>query len=112
MGFLVDRVRRELTDEDIQKIAVTYHSWRGESGAEKYEDVAGYCASVKLIDIEKNGYVLTAGRYVGTKEVEDTDEDFETTMLELTVKLTRQIAEGAELDELIKKNLQRLGYGV
>ena len=110
MGFLVDRVRRELTDEDIQKIADTYHAWRGEADAGEYEDMAGYCASVKLKDIEKNGYVLTAGRYVGAEDIEDTDEDFETKMLELTAKLSEQMAEGIELDELIKKNLQGLGY--
>ena len=110
MGFLVDRVRRELTDEDIQKIADTYHAWRGEADAGQYEDMAGYCASVKLKDIEKNGYVLTAGRYVGAEDTEDTDEDFETKMLELTAKLSEQMAEGVELDKLIKKNLQRLGY--
>lgn len=110
MGFLVDRVRRELTDEDIQKIAATYHSWRGESNTAKYKDVAGYCASIKLKDIEKNGYVLTAGRYVGAEDIEDTDEDFETKMLELTSKLSKQMTEGAEIDELIKKNLQGLGY--
>jgi type I restriction enzyme M protein len=110
MGFLVDRVRRELTAEDIQTIADTYHAWRGESDADKYEDIAGYCASVKLKDIEKNDYVLTAGRYVGAEDIEDTDEDFETKMLELTAKLSEQIAEGTVLDELIKKNLRGLGY--
>lgn len=110
MGFLVDRVRRELTDEDIQTIADTYHVWRGEARTEKYEDIAGYCASVKLKDIEKNGYLLTAGTYVGAEDIEDTDEDFEAKMLELTLKLSQQITEGAKLDELIKKNLQGLGY--
>jgi type I restriction enzyme M protein len=110
MGFLVDRVRRELTEEDIAKVSATYHAWRGEQGTEQYEDVAGYCASVKLTDIEKNGYVLTAGRYVGAEDVEDNDEDFATKMQELTAKLTTQMTEGAELDALIRKNLQGLGY--
>jgi type I restriction enzyme M protein len=112
MGFLVDRVRRELTAKDIAKVAATYHAWRGEADTEQYEDVAGYCASVKLTDIEKNGYVLTAGRYVGTEDVEDNDEDFATKMQELTAKLAAQMTEGAELDALIRKNLKGLGYGL
>ena len=112
MGFLVDRVRRELTAEDIAKIAATYHAWRGEAGTEQYEDMAGYCASVKLTDIEKNDYVLTAGRYVGAEDVEDNDEDFATKMQELTAKLAKQMTEGAELDALIRKNLQGLGYDI
>ncbi|WP_223306850.1 SAM-dependent methyltransferase [Acidithiobacillus ferrivorans] len=31
---MADRTHRELTDEDIQKIADTYHNWRGD-GAEE-----------------------------------------------------------------------------
>ena len=30
MGRMVDRTHRELTDEDIARIANTYHAWRGE----------------------------------------------------------------------------------
>ena len=110
MGMLVDRVRRELTDEDIAKVTATYHAWRGEPEAGDYADVAGYCASVKLEDIAKNGYVLTAGRYVGAEDIEDTDEDFAIAMATLTKRLSQQMAEGAELDRLIKLNLKGLGY--
>jgi type I restriction enzyme M protein len=110
MGFLVDRVRRELTAEDIAKIAATYHAWRGEASTEKYEDIAGYCASVKLTDIAKNNYRLAVGGFVGAEEVEDNDEDFETKMQELTAKLATQMRNGAVLDALILKNLQGLGY--
>src|SRR3989442_3708355 len=45
LGRMTDRVHRELTDEDIQKIAGTYHAWRGDKGAGKYEDIAGFCKS-------------------------------------------------------------------
>ena len=110
MGVLVDRVRRELTDEDIVKIAETYHAWRSEANAGTYKDTAGYCASVKLKDIEKNGYVLTPGRYVGVEDVEVSDEDFAVSMTRLIEQLRQQMAEGAELDRLIKQNLQGLGY--
>src|SRR5579862_6011096 len=40
MGVLIDRVHRELTDEEIARIAATYHAWRGEKGAGEYKDVA------------------------------------------------------------------------
>jgi len=32
LGSMVDRTHRELTDEDIARIASTYHAWRGEGG--------------------------------------------------------------------------------
>jgi type I restriction enzyme M protein len=110
MGVLVDKVRRELTDEDTAKITLTYHAWCGEPDAGDYADVAGYCASVKIEDIAKNGYVLTAGRYVGAEDVEDNDEDFATSMATLTERLSQQMADGAEFHKLIKLNLQGLGY--
>lgn len=62
MGVLIDRVHRELTPEDIAGIAESYHAWRGDSGAGKYEDVPGFCKSATVEEIQKNGYVLTPGR--------------------------------------------------
>jgi type I restriction enzyme M protein len=110
-GVLVDRVRRELTREDILKIANTYHSWRGENDTEPFKDIPGYCASVQLKTIQDNSYVLTPGRYVGAEEVEDSDEDFVTSMQKLTLELQRQMEESEDLDRIIKKSLGELGYG-
>jgi type I restriction enzyme M protein len=110
MGVMVDRKRRELTNEDIQKITATYHAWRGENGVESYENIPGYCASAKLIDIQKNGYILTAGRYVGSEDIEDSDEDFEVKMSGLAADLKKEMQSSAELDMLIRKSLQGLGY--
>jgi predicted GIY-YIG superfamily endonuclease len=69
---MIDRVHRELTAEDIRKIADTYHAWRGNKDTRrKYEDVLGFCKSVTLDDIRDHGHVLTPGRYVGAAEVEE-----------------------------------------
>ena len=76
-GTLVDRVHRELSDDDIAKIAGTYHAWRGDKGAGKYEDTPGFCKSATLDEIRSHGHVLTPGRYVGAEEIEDDGEPFE-----------------------------------
>jgi type I restriction enzyme M protein len=110
MGVMIDRVRRELTDEDAQRIADVYHAWRGEKDAGEYSDVAGFCKSVKLEEIAKHGHVLTPGRYVGAEEVEDDDEAFAEKMSRLTEQLGEQMAKGAELDALIRQRLGGLGY--
>lgn len=111
MGVLVDRTRRELTDEEVQKIADTYHAWRGEKDAGEYADVAGFCKSASMEDIRKHGHVLTPGRYVGAAEQEDDGEPFEEKMLRLSVLWREQRAEAAKLDAAIEANLKELGYG-
>lgn len=110
MGELVDRTRRELTDAEIQKIADTYHAWRGEKNAGEYADVAGFCKSATLEDIRKHDHVLTPGRYVGAAEQGDDGEPFEEKMRRLSALWREQRAEGARLDALIEANLKELGF--
>jgi type I restriction enzyme M protein len=103
-------VHRELTAEEIAKIAATYHAWRGDSGSGKYEDVPGFCKSAKIEEIRKNGYVLTPGRYVGAEAAEDDGEPFEEKMHRLTAKLGEQLRESSRLESKIRANMKGLGY--
>ena len=105
LGRMIDRVQRELTDEDVARIAATYHAWRGDKGAGKYEDVAGFCKSATLEEMRAHGHVLTPGRYVGAEDVEDDDEPFEVKFPKLVAKLEEQFAEGCRLEREIRANL-------
>jgi type I restriction enzyme M protein len=111
MGRMVDRTHRELTDEDIARIAGTYHAWRGDPDAGGYEDVPGFCKSATLDEIRRHGHVLTPGRYVGAEAAEDDGEPFEEKMKRLVGQLKEQQAEARRLDEAIWRNLKELGYG-
>jgi type I restriction enzyme M protein len=110
LGVMVDRVHRELTPEDIRKIADTYHNWRGDGDGE-YRDVPGFCKAATLKEIRENGYVLTPGRYVGVEQAEDDGEPFEEKMARLVAELCRQREEAAKLDAAIRRNLKELGFG-
>ena len=110
VATMISRVQSELTDGVIERIANVVAAWRGEPDVEEYQDVAGFCRSVKLAEIVEHGHVLTPGRYVGAEEVVDNDEDFATKMQQLTEKLGEQMAKGAELDQLIRQKLGGLGY--
>jgi len=117
LGTNVSRVQIELTDDDIERIAQTVANWRGEPldvGGEiaEYQDIPGFCRSVKLAEIAEHGHVLTPGRYVGAEEVEDDDEAFAEKMQRLTQQLGEQMQKGAELDQLIRQKLGGLGYEV
>ena len=111
LGRMVDRTHRELTDEDIARIADTYHAWRGEEGADDYADVPGFCKSASLEDVRKHGHVLTPGRYVGAAPQEEDSEPFEDKMKRLVAQLREQQNKAAELDAAIKANLALLGFG-
>jgi type I restriction enzyme M protein len=112
VGTLVDRVHRELADEDIRTIADTYHAWRGDKNCEQeYVDVPGFCKSAALDEIRHHGHMLTPGRFVGAAEIEDNGEPFEGKMSRLTAELKKQMKEGAKLDQLIWANLGEIGYG-
>jgi len=111
LGRMVDRTHRELTDEDIARIAATYHAWRGEKEAGEYADIAGFCKSAPLDEVRKHGHVLTPGRYVGAEAQEEDGEPFEEKMKRLTATLRGQQAEAAKLDAAIAANLKEFGYG-
>jgi type I restriction enzyme M protein len=110
LGRMVDRTHRELTDEDIARIAKTYHAWRGESEAGTYADVPGFCKSAALEEVRTHGHVLTPGRYVGAEAQEDDGELFEEKMRRLAATLREQQTEAARLDAAIEANLKGLGY--
>lgn len=112
MGHMVDRTHRELSDEDIERIAGTYHAWRGEADAGEYEDVQGFCKAAKIEEIRKHEYILTPGRYVGIEEVEDDGEPFEEKMERLTGGLAEMFAKSRKLEEEIRKNLAAIGFEV
>ena len=110
LAMMISRVQCELTDEVIDRIAWSVAAWRGDAGAGKYTNVAGYCRSVGLAEIAEHGHVLTPGRYVGAEAVEDDDEGFEAKMQALAEKLGEQMAQGAELDAVIRAKQGGLGY--
>ena len=111
LGQLVDRSHKELSAEEITRIATTYHAWRGEKEAGEYTDISGFCKVATLEDICKHGYVLTPGRYVGSEAQEADEEPFEEKMMRLAATLQLQQAEATRLDSAIAANLRELGYG-
>lgn len=78
MGYLKDRVHREFTDQDIERISGTYHNWR--KNHEQYEDIKGFCKSASRAEVEKHGFVLTPRRYVGIVDEIDDGIPFEEKM--------------------------------
>ena len=110
LGRMIDRTHREFADEDIARIADTYHVWRGGGDVGAYADMPGFCKIASLDDIRKHGHVFTPGRYVGAPPREDDGEPFKDKMKRLVAQLREQQAEGAHLDAAIADNLKTLGF--
>ena len=109
MGYMKDRVLRDFTLADIQRVADTFHAWQQGMG---YEDVKGFCFSASLDDVRKHEHVLTPGRYVGAEDQVEDGDVFANKMARLTVRLAGQFAESAKLEGSIKKSLAGLGFDI
>ena len=110
LGYMVDRTHRDLSAEDIDRIADTYRAWRGNEGVAEFADVPGFCKSASLEEIGKHGHVLTPGRYVGAEPQPDDGEPFQEKMARLAAQWREQQSEARRLDAAIAENLERLGF--
>jgi type I restriction enzyme M protein len=106
LGTLVDRTRKEFSDDDVAKIGAAYHAWREGKG---YEDVPGFCKSAKLDEIGGHNHALTPGRYVGAADVEDDDAPFPERFAALRAKLEGQFSEAEKLTATIRLKLAGIG---
>jgi type I restriction enzyme M protein len=102
LGTMVDRTRKEFSDDDVAKISPVYHAWREGKG---YKDVPGFCKSAKLEEIRGHNHVLTPGRYVGAADVEDEDVPFPERFAALRAKLDEQFLEAERLTAAIEAKL-------
>ncbi|MEU6831032.1 class I SAM-dependent DNA methyltransferase [Nocardia beijingensis] len=112
LGYMVDRAERALSDEDIARIADTYHAWRGTHSAAlkqlTYEDVPGFCKSATIDEIKAADYILTPGRYVGAAEAEVDEEPIEVKIKRLRSELITIFDESSRLESLVRAQLERL----
>jgi len=114
MGTMASRKLRVFEDDDIDKIAETYHKWRTKpkavtsSAVEKaYEDVDGFCKAATLEEVQKQDYKLTPGIYVGTEAEEDDGIPFEEKMVDLKAALVTQFEKGEALKKQILENFDK-----
>lgn len=107
LGTMVTRKSRELSEEDIKKIANTVENWQESNN---YNDIAGFCKEATLEDIKANDFILTPGRYVGIEEQEEDAEAFDEKMQRLTGELSEMFKQSDDLQKEIKEKLGSIGY--
>ena len=111
LGRMANRTHRDLSAEDIVRVASIYHAWRSDGESGDYADVPGFCKSASPEEIRRHGHVLTPGRYVGAEPQTDDGEPFQEKMARLAAQWREQQAEARRLDAAIAANLDRLGFG-
>lgn len=78
-------------------------------GEGKYEDILGLCKIADIEMIEKKGWSLTPGAYVGVAPVEDDGVDFGERMAEIHKELLELQAESNDLMDAISQNMKEMG---
>lgn len=111
LGHMVNRTLKELSEDDVLKIADTFRSWRGTIDTE-YQGEEGFCKAASTEEVKENEHILTPGRYVGLSTVEEDNEPFELKMERITTNLMNNLRSQKELEDQIRKSLEGLGYGV
>jgi len=112
LGHLINRRTKELSQEDIRKIADTYHNWKmvpSSTSGTGYKDIPGFCASAPISKVKELDYVLTPGRYVGLPDDED-DFDFNERFTSLKAELEKQMSEEKILNKRILDSLNSIKY--
>lgn len=110
----LSRTQVEFTDEELHRIATTYHRWRGSPFADDkpYEDVPGFCKSARIEEIREHAHVLTPGRYVGAEAAEEDSDEFSEQIDKLTAELAEHVALGKHLDKKILEQLGAFGNAI
>ena len=107
IGQMVDRTHRDLSEEEIKKLADTFEAFQNGT----LEAVKGFCSIASLEDIAKQDYILTPGRYVGIEEQTE-EEPFEEKMTRLTSELSDMFAKSHKLEDEIQENLKGIGFKI
>ena len=105
LGTMKKKALRILTDEDINKIHHTIISWRK---GENYQDVKGFCKSSKLLEIEKNDFVLSPGIYVGFDDEEKDKILFQDKFEMLKNEFNNYNDQAEKISKEIRKSLEKL----
>lgn len=108
LGYMSSRNQKSFTDEDIAKIADTYHAWRGESGDEAYVDIDGFCKSAITAEIEAAGWALAPGRYVGSEAIVDDGVPIEEKIVELRDAIQSGFAARSALIARVGNAIERI----
>jgi type I restriction enzyme M protein len=110
LGYLQTRTLRALSDEDVLRVADSYHAWRGTdtSAGSTYADVPGFCRAVTTAEIAEHGYVLTPGRYVGSADAEDDEEPFEEKIARLSAEIRDGFKKREDLQAVVLAALDSL----
>jgi type I restriction enzyme M protein len=102
LGQMVDRRHRELLDDDLGRIADTYHAWRGGPGTGAYAPLQGFCAAASVDQIAEHRFILTPGRYVGSEEEEDDGEPFDQKIARLKLELLDSFEESDRVEAQVR----------
>ena len=101
----------QFSDQHIQDIAKTYHTWQQTIAEKEYENVPEYCYSAHIDAIQAKDYSLVPSKYI---EFINRDEniDFEEKMTALQADFTELLKAEKESKKELLSVFKELGYEI
>lgn len=99
----------ELTEDDIQKVALNYHNWQQVGYENTYKDVPEFCKSAGFEDLKANDFSLVPSKYIEFVD-KDSGIDFDTEMKRIQQDFKTLLHEEKESQEQLINAFKILGY--
>ena len=109
MGSEYEKKYIELTEDDIEQIALNYHNWQQVGYETTYKDMPEFCKSASFEDLKANDFSLVPSKYIQFVD-RDSGIDFDTEMRRIQQDFRELLKEEKESQDQLINAFKTLGY--
>ena len=118
-GIPFEKKYTQFSEEEIQEIAGTYHTWqsltptlsKGEEAGKEYHDIPEFCYSATKEEVKAKDYSLVPSKYIAFVN-RDEQIDYDDKMKALQQDITKLLQKEAQSKKDLLNVFKELGYAI